>query len=105
MINIKWREGIGAFVGASRYIIKGVFGFRYTKTSVFIPPVTGKGFGVSAIMDASGQGVMGSMDTTGQGVLARIDATYGVSGIMDNSGQGVKGSMDVTGQGVKGHIV
>lgn len=103
MINLKWREGLSALAGASRYIVKGVFQFRYTKTS--IAPATGDGFGVSGVMDATGQGVLGSMDATGQGVLARIDATYGVSGIIDATGQGVTGEMDTTGQGVKGHLI
>ncbi len=102
---INWRGGLAGFVGASRNIIKAVFNFQYSNTSTFVPPATGKGFGVSAILDNSGQGVIAKMDATGQGVKGVIGNTFGVSAIMDSSGQGVKGSMDVTGQGVKGHIV
>jgi hypothetical protein len=100
---INWREGLAGFVGASRYLIKNVFEFQYSKTTA--TPATGRGFGVSGIVDSSGQGVIASIDATGQGVFGNISGTFGVLAIMDNSGQGVIGNMDTSGQGVIGDIL
>ena len=77
----------------------------YSGILVEAPVVTPESaFGVSSIIDSTGQGIAGAISSIGQGVTGSITASFGVSSIIDNTGQGVVGEIDETGQGVTGLI-
>jgi hypothetical protein len=99
---IFWREGKAAFVGASKYLIKGVFQLQYSVTSAFMGAPT-VSFGVLGQIDESG-GVYGKVSTPELGLTGAISATgTGLLGQADDSG-GVYGSITTPGKGIFGDI-
>ena len=101
---INWRNGKAAFVGASRYIIKGFFEFQHSKTSEDVVVPSDVTFGVFGAIDAGGIGIRGSISSSGQGVLGRIDNSFGISSIIDSDGLGIQGDVNDRGKGIIGKI-
>jgi len=91
---INWRNGKAAFVGASRYLIKGFFEFQHSKTSEDVVAPTDVAFGVSGVIDANGIGVSGVINAGGAGLF----------GSVSKSGNGSVGAISESGAGIIGQI-
>lgn len=101
---IKWRSGLGGFVGASKSLAKGFIQQSYNLATAVIPDPKAT-FGVSGDIDENGQGLEITMNTDGQGINVEQIESIGLSGIISSTGQGFKIPMDTTGQGVIGEII
>jgi len=96
---INWREGKAGFVGGSKRLIKGVFSYVYTVTSVSIePPNLTVGF--MSIVQEAGKGALSTITADGVGVLSTIEQSSGLLSIIQESGKGVSSAIDEDGQGV-----
>ena len=100
---INWRTGLAGFVGASRYLIRGIFSYQHSVTTEVVA-VTRTTFSVFSLIDTSGQGLTSNIDATGQGLTSLIGQTLSVLSLIDNSGQGLTSLIDATGQGVESNL-
>jgi len=96
---IKWRSGLAGFAGNSKRLIKGVFSYVYTVTSVSIePPNLTVGF--MSIIQETGKGALSIITSDGVGVLSEIEQSNGLLSIIQSNGKGVSSAITETGQGV-----
>lgn len=87
---INWRNGKGGLVGGLKYIIKGVFQFAHSITSVSAPPPPQATFGVTSEIDPNGLGVLSSITTAGETVVAGLVAGKGVRSVINADGVSVR---------------
>ena len=100
---INWRNGKAGFVGASKYIIKGLFQYAHSVTSE--SAVTPDSFfSVIGLINTAGQNVEGKIVDVALSVSGIITEITSVSGLIIEEPLNVLGKIDADGISVKGDI-
>ncbi len=100
---ISWRDGKAGFVGASKYLIKGLFSYRHSVTSEV--PITADSFYASSgVINANALATIGMIIEEGGASTSLITDTFSSSGKIDDNAISSTGIIDPEGSASKGDI-